>query len=366
MEKEFKNGLFIIFVFSLRYSACMKKCIVFLFVVISSQLFSQIGGKSTFSVLDLGFSARSNALGVDFITVKDGDVNLGVMNPSLYNELMNRSLSFNQAIMPSGISYGMLTYAAERKKLGTMAGHLRYIDYGKMDRLNEAGTKMGTFTPSEYILGFGMGKQINPLISVGANLNFIYSQLETYNALGVSVDLAGTYYVKKSNVLLTALVKNAGMQLNGYANKTKATLPTDFQLGFSHKLKHAPFRFSIVAHHLNKWNLTYVDPNLKPTVDALTGDTIPVKYAGFGEKLGNHFIFQVELLLTKSIHIRSAFDYHRRQELKVASDAGAAGFSFGLGLNFKRITIDYGIIVNSKAGFTNSFTLRSDLRTWKK
>jgi hypothetical protein len=279
---------------------------------------------------------------------------------------MNRTIGLNQAIMPSGISFGMITYAKDLKSLGTVAGHLRYIDYGKMDRTDAAGTTIGTFTPSEYILGVGMGKQINPLISVGANLNFIYSQLETYNAFGASLDLAGTYFDEKSNVLVTALVKNAGVQMNSYINKSRAPLPTDFQLGFCHKLKHAPFRFSIVTHHLNKWNLTYTDPNLKPTIDGLTGDTIPVKYAGFGEKLANHFTFQVELLLSKSIHIRSAFDYHRRQELKVSSDAGAAGFSFGLGLNFKRLTVDYGININSKAGFTNSFTLRTNLGLWKK
>ncbi len=343
----------------------MKNTITVLFLLTISPIFSQIGGNTTFSLLDMGFSARANALGKNFITVKDQDVNLGVMNPSLYNTKMNNSLGVNQAIMAGGISYGMITYAHNCKALGTLAGHLRYVNYGKMDRTDAGGTSTGTFAPSEYVLGAGIGKQINPLISIGSNVNLIYSQLETYNSVGMSIDLAGTYTVEKSNLLVTALVKNAGFQFKGYTSKNKAPLPVDFQLGISHKLQHAPFRFSVVAHHLNKWNLAYTDPNLKPTIDILTGDTIPVKYAGFGEKLAHHFIFQFEIV-SKNVHVRTAFDYHRRQELKLAARPGAAGFSFGVGLYFKRITVDYGFSIYSQAGYSNTLTLTTNLGTWKK
>src|SRR5690554_7802460 len=85
-------------------------------------------------------------------------------------------------------------------------------------------------------------------------------------------------------------------------------------LGVSHKLEHAPFRFSIVAHHLNTWDLSYNDPNAKPTTDPLTGELVPVEKAGFGEKLGRHFIFQVETLIGKAVRVRAAFDYNQRRE----------------------------------------------------
>lgn len=344
----------------------MKNIIGLFFVFTFSHFFSQIGGKTTFALLDLGFNARAVALGTDFITVKDQDVNLGISNPSLYNTKMNRSLGVNQTLMAGGINYGMLVYARDYKTLGTIAGHLRYVNYGKMDRTDVGGTTLGTFTPSEYILGAGLGKQINPQISVGTNVNLIYSQLEIYNAFGMSVDLAGIYTLDKSNLLITVLVKNAGVQFKGYTSKNRASLPADFQLGVAHKLKHAPFRFSIVAHHLNKWNITYVDPNLQPSIDLLTGDTIAVEKAGFVEKLGNHFTLQIETLLTKNIHFRTAFDYHRRQELKLEQRPGMAGFSFGIGLYFKRITIDYGFSIYSQAGFNNTLTLSTNLGVWKK
>ncbi len=344
----------------------MKTILFILSIVFSTVALAQTGGTTTFSLLDLGFNARTIALGNDFLTAKDQDVNMGVSNPSLYNQRMHNTMGVNQALLAGGITYGMVSYAKQFDKIGTTAAHLRYVNYGRMDRRDVNGELLGTFTPAEFILGAGIGKQLNPLISVGANLNLIYSQLDTYNAFGASIDLAGTYELEEANLLVTALVKNAGMQFKGYTSKNRAPLPAEFQMAIAHKLKHAPFRFSLLAHHLNTWDLTYKDPSLKPTIDPLTGDTIPVKLPGFGEKLGRHFTYQLEVLVSKNIHLRTAFDYHRRQELKLESRPGMAGFSFGVGLYFKRITIDYGLSIFSRAGTLNMLSLTTNFDQWKK
>ena len=190
--------------------------------------------------------------------------------------------------------------------------------------------------------------------------------MEHYNAFGAAIDIGGTYTHANENFLVTALVKNAGFQFNGYNGKQKDPLPTEFQMATSYKIQHAPFRFSLLAHHLNRWDITYMDPNLKPTIDPLTGDTIPVKYAGFGEKLARHFSYQVEILVSKNIHLRAGFDYQRRQEMKLEQRPGISGFTFGVGLYFKKISIDYGFSCYSKAGFNNMLTLSTNFSRWKK
>jgi hypothetical protein len=108
------------------------------------------------------------------------------------------------------------------------------------------------------------------------------------------------------------------------------------------------------------------DPTAKPRIDPLTGDTIPVPVAGFGEKLARHFTFQTEVLISKNIHFRVAFDYHKRQEMKVVARPGFSGFSFGLGMYFKRFSLDYGFLIHSVAGYTNGFTLTTNLDKWKR
>jgi hypothetical protein len=343
----------------------MKQFLLLLSFVLTGFSFGQTGGNTSFALLDLTYNARSAGLGNDFISVKDEDINLGIANPSLLNEKMHSGLGFNQAIMAGGINYGMFAYGHSLWG-GVLSSHIRYVNYGEFRRTDINGTDLGSFKPFESILGFGYGKQLNPRISVGGNLNFIYSQLESYNAFGLSVDLAGTYTNKSEDLLITALFKNAGAQLEAYNSDVKAPLPAELQMAVSYKLAHAPFRFSLLAHHLNKWDITFNDPNLKPTIDPLSGDTIPVDVAGFGEKLARHFTAQVEILATKNIHLRAGFDYHRRQEMKLETRPGIAGFSFGAGLYFKRFSIDYGFSVYSRAGFNNMLTLTTHFSDWRK
>lgn len=343
----------------------MKFRVAILCSVLSFFSNGQTGGQTTFALLDLTYNARSAGLGNDFISIKDQDINLGISNPSLYNEKMDKMLSLNQALLAGGINYGQVAYGRKFKK-GFAGTSIRYVNYGEFRRTDINGTDLGAFNPFECILGVGYGQQLNPRISVGANFNFIFSQLETYNAFGAAIDLAGTYTHPNENLLITALVKNAGVQFNNYYSKEKDQLPVEFQLAGSYKLSHAPFRFSLLAHHLNRWDITYVDPTLEPTVDPLTGDSIPVKYAGFGEKLGRHFTYQLEILVSKNIHLRTGFDYQRRQEMKLEQRPGMAGFSFGVGLYFKKISIDYGFSAFSRAGFNNMLTISTNLSRWKK
>lgn len=327
--------------------------------------FSQSGGTHTFAFLDLTYNARAAGLGNDFISVKDQDINLGMANPALLNPKMIGQLGVNQALLAGGINYGMAAYGFKLKE-GVLGASVRYVNYGKITRREINGTESGSFSPFECIISGTFGKQINPRISVGVGMNLIASQLENYNAFGISADLAGAYTNETENLLITAMVKNAGIQLKNYASKEKDDLPVEFQMAVSYKLGHAPFRFSLLAHHLNRWDITYNDPTLQPTVDALTGDTIPVKYAGFGEKLARHFTYQTEILISKNLHLRMGFDYHRRQEMKLTDRPGLSGFTIGIGMYFKKFSLDYGFAITSRAGFNNMLTFSTNLGMWRK
>ena len=235
-----------------------------------------------------------------------------------------------------------------------------------MDRTDETGAEMGTFSAGDFALGTSLGRSINKNLSIGATFNVIWSQLETYSSMGLSLDFAGMYRSNTERTLVSAVVKNIGVQLFNYTNKERKPMAINAMIGVSHQLKYAPFRFSVIMHHLNKWDLTYFDPNEKPKTDPLTGDIIPVEKAGFGEKLGRHFIFQAEILIGKIVRVRGAFNYNRRRQLLVENRPGMGGFSFGAGLNFKRFTIDYGLYIFSSAGFNNMISLRSNINSWKK
>ena len=233
----------------------MKK-IIYLLLFNPFNFLAQTGGDNTFAILNLPYSARLTSLGGDLIAVKDNDINLGMNTPSLYNSKMDKRMGYNQALLASGISFGMLSYGKSFGEDYTGGASLRFVSYGKQDKRDETGASIGSYSPGEFILGAGLSKQLNPQISIGGNLNLIYSQLGSYNSFGASLDLAGTYQLEKANLGITALVKNAGYQFKTYTHGQRSNLPAEFQLGVSHKLKHAPFRFSLLSHHLNTWELT--------------------------------------------------------------------------------------------------------------
>ncbi len=343
----------------------MKTFLLSILILTSSIGLGQTGGTTSFQLLDLSYNARSAGLGGDFISIMDRDINMGVSNPSLLNPEMHKVMSFSSSFLAGRTNYGMLSYGINTKNIGTLAAYIKYVNYGKMQRTNIAGVNEGTFRPIELILGGAIGKQINERLSIGADINFLYSQLEIYNAFGASVDFAGTYYNKDKEFLVTLLAKNIGYEFKSYVKGNKSLLPIELQMATSYKLKHAPFRMSLLAHHLNKWDITYQDPNLKPTVDPLTGDTIPVKRAGFFEKLANHFTYQLEVIVSKNINIRVGFDYYRRKELALASRPGIAGFSFGTGFHFSKFSLDYGFVIYSRAGYNHMITLSTNLSKWK-
>ncbi len=340
--------------------------VVQLFLLSTVSVLAQTGGKHTFALLDLPFNARSAALGTDFISIKDQDLNLGISNPSLYNSKMNHFVAVNQALLSGGINYGMFAFAKNIDSVYNVAANIRYVNYGQMVQRDEAGNEIGKFTPGEYIIGVGGSKQLDKRISVGTNVNLLYSQLASYSSLGLSFDLAGCYFNEEKRFLVTALVKNVGVQLLHYTSKNKELLPIEMQMAISYKVAHAPFRFSLLVHHLNQWDLTYFDSSLSASTNPLTGEVTEVKPAGFSEKLGRHFTYQCELLMTENFHLRLAYDYNRRQELKLVQRPGMAGFSFGVGMVFKRIKLDYGLAIFSSSGFNNMLTLRANINDYKR
>ena len=161
-------------------------------------------------------------------------------------------------------------------------------------------------------------------------------------------------------------MKNIGVQLFNYTDTERLPLPAEVQAGISYKLKHAPFRISVLGHHLNHWRILYEDPTAQPSIDGLTGDTIPVQVPGFGKTLASHFSYALELIASENLHFRTGFDYMRREQMKLLDRPGLSGFSFGIGLKLKKIRLDYGVLLVSKAGQNHYLGLSTNIGDWKK
>lgn len=330
------------------------KLTVIFSLMLSSLTFAQTGGTATYQALNSFYTARQLGLSGSLINFRDNDINLAFNNPAALNPEMAFRGSLSENLRGGGINAGAIAYG---KTFGNYVGaaHFRYISYGTMKRTDLAGNDLGTFNPGDFILGASASKLINERMSIGATLNFIYSQLDSYYSLGNSIDIGGQYFVPEKDFVIGGVVKNLGVQWKGYTSD-RAPLPIEVQLGVSKKLSHAPFRFSLTAQHLQQWDLSYVDPNAKDKIDLLTGDTIKVKRAGFLEKVARHALVQTEINIGKKVYLRFGLDIQRRMELRVANRPGLAGFSFGTAFHLKRFSLEYGWMIYSAAGSQHGLT----------
>lgn len=304
------------------------------------------GGQHVFSFLSLPQSARITGLGGAQIAVRDDDPVFAINNPGALNPSMSGHLAFNHNFFLGGISHGYAAYAQQLPKWGfTMHGGIQYMSYGEMKRADEFGNVQGTFKAGETAFTLGAARPLSDKLSLGLNARMAFSRLDTYKSSALLADAGLMYADSASRFNAGLVIKNAGVQLSSYAD-IKETLPFDIQLGVSKKLKHLPFRFSVIAHHLHQWDIRYNDPNLQDDEVLLFGDEQPTESkatAGI-DNFFRHLIFNGEFLLGKheGFRIRLGYNHLLKRELSVSNYRSLAGFSGGLGIKISRIRIDFG------------------------
>ncbi len=337
--------------------------ISFLFFISIGIASAQVGGSATYSFLKLTNSARIAALGGDNISINDNDLNFVYHNPALLDSAMAKNLVLNYVNYFAGINYGYAAYAFRTKKFGTLATGLHYMNYGKFIKANETGEISGEFKAFELAINLFWSKQIlDSLITVGINLKPIYSQLETYNSFGLALDL-GANYESKNKLFSSSLVfKNIGSQIKPYTKGNYEPLPFDIQLGFTQKLEHAPFRISVLLHHLHKWDLTY-DPYANLAFTSTSGSTIidnSYKFNIFDNAL-RHTIFSMEFIPSKSFVVMLGYNHQRRKEMMVETRPFLVGFSWGIYLHVYKLRLSFGQAIYHLAGASNHFSINLNL-----
>jgi hypothetical protein len=336
--------------------------ICFLFQINTLQ--SQTAGNNTFDFLSLVNSARVAALGGNFAAIRDHDITLALANPSLITPNMNNKLALSYVNNYSHINYGYVTYGKSLTKLGSFAASLQFIDYGKMKYADETGVTSGNFKAGEYAMNVGWGRMLDSLFSIGANVKLLYSDLEAYNSLGLAVDVAGSY-VPNDNTCVSLIFSNIGRQLTSYTSAGVQPLPFEIRMGVSRRLSHLPFRFSLLLQHLEKWDLTYENSNVE--VDPFTQQTVSKSSLdNFAGKAMRHVILGGEFIPAKFLSLRIGYNYLRRQEMKIDTRPGSVGFSFGLGINVTKFSINYSRAAYHIVGARNYITLTTNLGDWAK
>lgn len=314
---------------------------VFCFVLMNLPTWAvaQIGGGSTYSFLNLTPSPRVSALAQASLAGTDGDIQFTWWNPALLREEHRRQIGLSYVALPGGINAGEAAYAfGLGEKQHAMVG-FRYIDYGEFAGTEIDGSPTGTFGAADQLLNFGYAYHLDSNWQFGGNFKLINSVYESYTSFGTALDLAAIYQIPDKRLAMALVARNIGAQLTTYAGE-RESLPFEIQFAISNRFEHLPFRWTVQLENLQRWDLTYFDPNAV-TRDPVTGDEV-YEEPDFGVKLLRHLAVSGDLILGKRINAQVGYSFRRAGEMSVPTRRTSAGLTFGVGIRLSKFHLNYG------------------------
>ena len=210
--------------------------IIYVLCFSAQVLYGQLGGVGTFEFLNLTPSARITALGGYSSTLRDNDVNLGLLNPAALNDGTQGQVAINHNFHIADINHGYFAYGFGLDSLGiNLAIGGQYVSYGEFIRADTRDNILGTFSAAEYALSISAAKLISDRLSVGTTFKLVRSDLDQFDSFGIAFDLGVQYLKPDKDVVWSVLVRNIGVQLSRFSDR-RESLPTDIQIGYAKKL----------------------------------------------------------------------------------------------------------------------------------
>jgi hypothetical protein len=323
--------------------------LVILFLNINT--FAQvIGGRAMFDFLNISGNAHQAALGGDNVSVYDRDPNLFLGNPALLNKKMDKVLSLSYLPYVGDVKSYSLAGAINADKLGPFAIGFKYRDIYAND--------LGTFSSKDYAFTLGKSYTIGT-ISLGVNGKFLGSEIGSYKTYAWAIDAGALFKHPEKDFTIGLAVKNFGRTFRTYTETSQDSLPFNVQIGATFKPDHAPVRFSLTAHTLNKWDIVYNDPNFSTTVDE-NGKPVFKKVKNV-ERLLRHLTAAIEIMPIKAFNLRIGYNYLMSKELSLSEGLSSAGLSFGGSIRWDRYQASYTHTIVHRVNSMNVFTINVDI-----
>jgi hypothetical protein len=318
----------------------------------------QIGGRTVFPFLDLPPSAQQAALGGMSVSARNDDPTMLYGNPALLNAEMDGRLALSYVAYIADIKQSTAAYVFNTEKAGRFGVGITYLNYGSFESYDPAGNTLGTFSVNEYTVGvsdsYTKGK-----FTFGVTTKLAVSSIAGSRSSAAVGDAGVVYQHPTADFTAGLAVKNAGLQFSPYPGTDRGPLPLDVQLGATVKPEHMPLRFGLTIHHLQQWDIQYLDPNQRGQPDANNVEKKPSK--SFGDNLARHFTVNAALVLSKNLNLRAGYNHLQRRELRLDNTSGSAGLSFGIMLKLAGFQIDYTHATLQAAGSSEYFTLARSL-----
>jgi hypothetical protein len=330
--------------------------LLFFLSISQTLVLAQVAGNNSFTFLNIPTNPVTSGLGGVNISKTHKDPNGFLQNPALLDSSENNLLSVNYIPYFSGVKYSSMAFVKTiQKSTFGIAG--QYLSYGDFQLTDPAGNILGKFSVNDVALTLSYARRQGN-ITFGGNLKFVNSVIENYSASAILMDFGGVFKHPKQDLSYAIAVKNIGIQVKNFTPFDSPNLPLDVLMGGTFKPQYMPVRFSITAHHLYKYDITYLDKTI--VKKDLSGNIIENKINSV-DNIARHFVIGAELLLSKNFNILAGYNHLRNKELSQQNIGGFSGFSVGFLFKTKLLNFSYSYAGYNTAGNLNSFGLVCDL-----
>ncbi|GHU94650.1 hypothetical protein FACS1894156_3100 [Bacteroidia bacterium] len=173
-----------------------------------------------------------------------GNAGFAAASPFAVNRNMAAIMLNNTRLSEVGASYLAWQPQATNSALINAAGYTQYKNAGfaagiryhtlkAIEKTDEQGNALGSFSPAEYAMELGFAYKMNSAIALGASLRYISSDMGgTKKASAIAADISALY--SRKNLSAGLGFTNLGSKIN-YGN-SKYSLPTRIQSGVAYRL----------------------------------------------------------------------------------------------------------------------------------
>lgn len=311
-------------------------------------------GSSVFNFLNLPVSSRLNALGGENVSIADDDISMAFVNPALLTPHTDKVLQLNYAYYLAGTMFGSVMYGHNYKENYFAAG-IHYLDYGQMQYADEMGNLLGTtFTAKDICVNLMYARQLGPMFRIGATIKPIFSVYEQYTSFALGADVGGHFQTTDSLFQMGLTLRNIGWQLKAFYEEDfgqhTEMLPLNLELGMSLRLAHAPLRFSMTAHNLQRWDIAPREQNVK-----------------WYDMLFRHTIWAIDIVpKSEKFYLTVSYNHRRQTEMTINDVRSMAGFAFGAGVKIYKFRLGFAMSQYTKSNFTYQVSLSTDINSFLK
>lgn len=147
---------------------------------------ARVGG--TVPLFNQGAGGRAMGMGGANVALAN-DASAVFWNPATLTNLQDRTFSLMYLPLPEGTSYNFAAFGWPTVDYGTFSVAAFLLSTSDIERRDETGRQLGTFSANEQMFLLGYGKRINDYFALGATVKLVGQSFDNASAYGAGGDI---------------------------------------------------------------------------------------------------------------------------------------------------------------------------------